>query len=289
MPSMYLVISGLANGLLYGLLALGFVLLFKTTGVANLAIGGAATTIALITLDIYGPAGLPYGAAMVIAIVIGGLVGLILRVTIFAAIADRPVLTLLVAAIALNLLLTGVNQFFWAQGEPYDFPRALDAQSGSVLPGLSRQHLLILVTTIVLLTVVAFVLYRTGIGRQIRAVAEDAQVAAALGINVRMVHTVVWVFATAVVGLAAVLFAPILLLDTNNMSQVTYKAMAAAVLGGLNSLGGAVVGGLILGLIENLVVPIAPGAKEAAAFLVLILILSVRPNGLFSRKSVRKL
>jgi branched-chain amino acid transport system permease protein len=73
------------------------------------------------------------------------------------------------------------------------------------------------------------------------------------------------------------------------MSQVMYKAMAAAVLGGLGSLGGAVVGGLLLGLIENLVVPIAPGAKEAASFLVLILILAVRPNGLVSRKSVRKL
>jgi branched-chain amino acid transport system permease protein len=289
MPSLYLVISGLANGLLYGLLALGFVLLFKTTGVANLAIGGAATTIALVTLELYGPTGLPYGVAMLIAIVIGGLAGLLLRLTIFAAIADRPVLTLLVAAIALNLLLTGVNQFFWAQGEPYDFPRSFDSQGGLVLPGLSRQHLLILVTTVVLLSVFAFVLYRTGIGRQIRAVAEDAQVAATLGISVPMVHTVVWVFATAVVGLAAVLFAPILLLDTNNMSAVTYKAMAAAVLGGLGSLGGAVVGGLILGLIENLVVPIAPGAKEAASFLVLILILSVRPNGLFGRKSVRKL
>lgn len=289
MPSLYLVISGLANGLLYGLLALGFVLLFRTTGVANLAIGGAATLIALTTLELYGPAGLPYAAAVVIAIVLGGLVGLVLRVVVFAGIADRPVLTLLVAAIALNLMLTGFNQFVWAQGEPYDFPRSFDARGGSVLPGLSRQHLLILVTTLVLLGAFAFVLYRTGIGRQIRAVAEDAHVAAQLGINVRMVHTVVWMFATAVVGLAAVLFAPILLLDTNNMGEVTYKAMAAAVLGGLYSLGGAVIGGLILGLIENLVVSIAPGAKEAAAFLVLILILLVRPNGLFSRKTVRKL
>lgn len=289
MPSLYLVMSGLANGLLYGLLALAFVLLFRTTGVANLAIGGASTTVALATFEIYGPAGLPYVAALFISMVLGALVGLAFRFLIFAKIEDRPVLTLLVATIALNLMLTGFNQLVWADNEPYQFPRAFDADGESFVPGVSRQHFVILVVTAVLLAGFAFVLNRTSLGRQVRAVSENADTARKLGINVPLVHAGVWAFAAAVMGLAAVLFAPILLMDTAVMNQITYKAMAAAVLGGLGSLAGAVIGGLLLGLIENLAVPIASGAKEAASFVVLIVILSVRPHGLFGRKEVRKL
>lgn len=287
--SWLLFFSGLANGFLYAAMALGFTLLFKTARVPNLALGGIGTLIALVTLDIYTGLNLPYWAALLIALAIGLAMGWGIHRLIFSRLKGGSVLVALVTTIGLNFILIGIAQRYWAHGEPYRFPGSPSTQDSLLVKGLSHQHGLILIVTLAMLGVLYAILYRSRLGLDVRAVAEDAETAHIVGLNVKRVHGFSWMLMASLAGIAAVLFAPLLLLDTNVLNLVMYKALGAAVLGGLTSLGGAVVGGIALGVVENMVVPYAPTASEAAAFIVIILILAIRPQGLFGKETIRKI
>ncbi|HWK27345.1 MAG TPA: branched-chain amino acid ABC transporter permease [Solirubrobacter sp.] len=287
--SSLLIITGIASGILYGLMALAFTFLFRTAGIPNLAIGAMGTFVALLALKIYAPIGLPYWAGVLIAMLLGMAMGAASELLVFRRLRGADPLVFLVATIGLNLLLFGVAQYLWAANEPYRFPGAYSPSGTVIVDGLSPQAVAIFIATAVVLGLLSALLYRSQMGREIRAVAEDPAAAHAIGLSVARAHLIVWMLAAAIIGLAAILFAPLLLLDTSVLSLVMYKAMGAAVLGGLGSLVGAVVGGLLLGLIENLVVPFAPSARDAAAFVVIVLVLLLRPQGLFGRTQIKKI
>lgn len=287
--SSLLIITGIASGILYGLMALAFTFLFRTAGIPNLAIGATGTFVALLALKIYAPLGLPYWVGVVIAMLIGVVMGALSELLVFRRLRGSDPLVFLVATIGINLLLFGIAQYLWAEHEPYHFPGSYSPSGTVFVNGLSPQSVAVFAATTLVLAMLGALLYRSQMGREIRAVAEDANAAHAIGLNVKRAHLIVWMLAAAIIGLAAVLFAPLLLLDTNVLNLVMYKAMGAAVLGGLGSLVGAVVGGVLLGLIENMVVPYAPSARDAAAFVVILVVLLVRPQGLFGRAQIKKI
>lgn len=287
--SWLLFFSGIGNGLLYGLMALGFTLLFRTANVPNLALGGIGTLAALLSMSLYTGLGLGYFPALFIALVIGAVIAQAVNWSVFSKLGSDNVLVALVASIGLNFVLIGVAQRFWAHGEPYRFPGAPSTHDQLLVAGLSSQHGLIVVATVVILGAIYWLLYRTTLGLEIRAVAEDRHMAHLVGVNVGRSKAISWMLMGGLVGLASVLFAPVLFLDTAILTSVMYKALGASVLGGLTSIGGAVVGGLLLGVVENMVVPFAPTAREAAAFIIIIVILAIRPQGLFGTAKVRKI
>lgn len=287
--SALLIITGIANGVLYALMALSFTFLFRTAGIPNLAIGAIGTFIALLSLKIYGPAGMPYWAGVLLAIVFGLLLGAALELLIFRRLRGSDRIVYLVATIGINLALIGVAQYLWSAGEPYKMPRAYSPNGTVLVQGLSPAAVAVFIATAIVLTLLYLLLYRSRVGREIRAVAEDHTAAGMIGIDVRRAHLVVWMITAAIISLAAMLFAPLLLLDTSVFNFVMYKAMGAAVLGGLGSLVGAVVGGVSLGIIENAVVPYAPSAQDAATFGVILLVLLLRPQGVFGRRHLKKI
>lgn len=295
--SSLLLFSGLANGALYALLALAFSLLFRTTHVPYFAIGGTGTVVALTTFEIYTRLDLPYAVGCLISMVLGGVFGLLAYEVIFRRFNKRQasvdptyqVLVYFVAAISLNTLLYGIAQYFWAQGEPYNFPRALPVSNSLFGLGVSSQHVAIFLALAITLTLLYLYLFRTYTGLKIRAVAENDTTAEALGLNVRSARRQVWALSSSLIGLAAMLFAPLLFLDTGVLNPVMSKALAGAILGGMISLPGAVIGGLVLGVIENLAVPVWANGRDSVALIVIVIMLLVRPQGLFGRVQARKL
>lgn len=287
--SQFLFFSGLAQGMLYALVALAFTLIFRAANVATFAIAGVSTFLGFAGFEYVrrgGPGG--YVGALVFATVLGGVLGLALYQGLIRRFPAGNLLVLMLVTIGLNFMLIGIAEARYAHAEPYVFPSAFSTNKALVV-GVTPQHFAIFVATLGAFGGIYALLNRTRIGLQIRAVAEDVDSARAIGINVNHCRNVTWMVGTALIGLSAVLFAPLLFLDTGTNSLLVSKALAASILGGLNSLPGAVLGGVLLGVIGSFAVPIAPEASNAAVFLVIVVVLFLKPEGLLGRRELRKL
>lgn len=288
--NLYLLSGGFAQGLLYALIALSFSIVWQSAKAANFAIAGQSVVVAFVAYEYTmrnGPGG--YFGSLIVALVVGGVLGAITFRLIIRRLPPDNLLVLLLATIGLNFVLIGLIQVPYARREPYLFSSPLETSMPRV-GGLTSQHVLILVVTLTVLVALTLFLKRTLLGLEVRAVAEDIRKAQEIGIDVVKTRTVAWALGGATAGLAAVLFAPLLFLDTTTMNNaLLVRALAAAIVGGLSSLPGAVLGGLVLGMFEAAVVPYFPQSSEAAVFALLTFAVIVRPEGLLGRTVVEKL
>jgi len=282
------IISGLATGSLYALAALGLVLIFKTSDVVNFAQGEMAMFGTFIMFTFLKAGGLPYWGAFVLALAFAFLMGTAIERTVLRPLAQAPLISVLIATLGLMQIINGVAGWIWGyQAKP--FPAAVSGSPislGSLIITLPD-----LVNLLVSLVVMAgfFLLFKfTKLGVAMRAVAENRVAARLMGIPTDRILSLTWGLGGILAATAGILIAPVTNLDINMMADMQIKAFTAAVLGGFTSLPGAVVGGLTLGVVENIVGQFVPQLKTPFAFALIVLVLVIKPTGLMGTVQRKK-
>lgn len=288
LPWAQLIVNGLALGSLYGLTALGLVLIFKTTDVVTFAQGEMAMVSTFVAFTLLTTFRLPFAAAFVLTLVFATLLGIFVERFILRYVNPNPILNPIIVTIGLALILLGVAGWIWGY-EIRPFPAPLEGppiRMGTVV--LSQMNALIL-GVMLLLTAILFVFFRYSLaGIAMRAVAQNRLAARLMGINVDHVNALGWGMSSALGAVTGMLIAPLNYLDPNMMGDVVLKAFTAAVLGGFTSMPGALVGGLLLGIIDSVAGYQVPELRTTIAFVLIVLVLVVRPAGLLGKHEIKK-
>jgi branched-chain amino acid transport system permease protein len=287
-----LVVSGLANGGIYALVAMGLVVIYKATTVVNFAHGEGFMLAGFIAYTLYVALGLPYAAALLVAVLGAAAMGVATERLAFRPLLRASIVSLVLATTGFSFLLRGVARYLWGgKGTDVAFPPVFEVrafQLGDVI--VTSQHLIVLGGVVAtMLLFVAFFRW-TRLGKMMRATAENPRAAALVGIRVERISSITWGVGVALGGVAAVLAAPLTLLYPDMGGPLLIRAFAAALLGGLGSLAGAALGGFSLGVVENLAGGYVDSSlTDVAPFLLIILVLLLRPAGLLGRRATVKM
>ena len=289
-------IGGLLSGVMYSLVALGFVLIYKASGVFNFAQGAMVFYAALTYVGLL-EVGLPWWSAIPATLVVMIILGLLIERFVLRPLVNQPQISLLMATIGLTFFIEGVAQLQWGANVRalelgvQDEPIAWLMDNTGI--NVSRFDLMAALVAAVLVTALAIFFSRTRIGRALRAVADDHQAALAVGIPLHQIWAIVWGVAGAVALVAGLLW------GARNGVQyaltfVALKALPVLILGGFESIPGAIVGGLIIGATEKLAEvylgPFVGGGIEGwFPYVLALLFLLVRPEGLFGEKIIRRI
>jgi branched-chain amino acid transport system permease protein len=281
------IFSGLAAGSIYASLALALVMIYRATDLVNFAQGEMAMFSTYIAWTLVN-AGLPFWLAFLITLAASFLGGMIIERVVIRPVENAPVLAAVVVTIGLLLIFNSVAGWIYSY-TVQDFPSPFPDRPVFGALMTTRDLGVIGVTLLMLVLLFAFFRY-TPIGLAMRAAAQNPASARLCGIRVGRMLAIGWGLAAMIGATAGVMVAPILFLDPNMMGGVLIYAFAGALLGGITSPIGAVVGGLIVGVTENLVGTylIASQLKLTVAFALIILVLVFRPNGLFGTAIVRR-
>ncbi len=287
-----LIVTGIATGGVYGLIALGFVLIFKATGILNLATGAFMTLGAYICLTVLGQFGAPFWVAFLCTLGFAVVMGIVLERIILRPLIGQPIISVVMVTIGLSSILQGLTHVIWSpeyRSFPEIFPpEPLDLGFAIVPSGLLWGFIFAAIGTIIFTLI--FKLTRTGVA--MRATASDQQAALSMGISVRWVFALSWSY-----GAVAAVIGGIVIGNISGISiylgDIGLKVLAVIILGGLDSIGGAIIGGLIIGILENLaglyLDPVfGGGVKDVAPFIILIVIIMIRPYGLFGKKIIER-
>ncbi|CAM3593505.1 branched-chain amino acid ABC transporter permease [Brevibacillus invocatus] len=282
-------VNGLTVGSTYSLIALGYTLIFGVLGIINMAHGQVFIFGSFVGLILMTSFDMPIAVAFIASIVVSGILGLILEFTAMRPLRKKnvPHLASLISTIGFATLLEeGMHKLFGADSRAFpDTVGSTSFQLGAVQ--IRAVDLIILGISIILMVVLHFWINKTKVGKAIRATAENTETASVLGINTNMVIVTTVVLASSLGGIAGMLIGMTYsaLIPTMGMT-LGFKGLAVLILGGVGSIPGAMICGLILGVIE--VFTVAYGAssyRDAVAFGLIILILLIRPQGLFGRKA----
>jgi branched-chain amino acid transport system permease protein len=281
-----LIASGIAIGAIYGLVAMGFAVIYKATGLVNFAQGEMTMMVAYFAWTI---ATTVTGNPLVVAlgsIVAAVLLGLLIERLIMRPMLGEPVFASVLVTVALAVILRSSITLIWDA-----YPHGLDLGSGRSIVRIGgvglRGAQVAAIVTLLLATLAFYAFFRfSKIGVAMRAVALDDRTALLMGISASRIHAIAWAASAVIAGLAGVLFAMIYDLSPA-MFQLGLKAFPATILGGLDSVIGSGLGGVLVGVVENLAGGYAgSGMKDIAGFLMIIVILMVRPFGLFGEREV---
>jgi len=287
-----IIVTGIATGGVYGLIALGFVLIFKATGILNLATGAFMTLGAYICLTVLGQFGAPFWVAFIGTLGFAIVMGIVLERIILRPLIGEPIISVVMVTIGLSSILQGLTHIIWSpeyRSFPEIFPpEPLDLGFAIVPSGLLWGFVFAAIGTIIFILI--FKLTRTGVA--MRATASDQQAALSMGISVRWIFALSWSY-----GAVAAVIGGIVIGNISGISiylgDIGLKVLAVIILGGLDSIGGAILGGLIIGILENLtglyLDPVfGGGVKDVAPFFILVLIIMIRPYGLFGKKIIER-
>jgi branched-chain amino acid transport system permease protein len=289
-------IGGLLSGVMYSLVALGFVLIYKASGVFNFAQGSMVFFAALTFVGLT-EHGLSFGAALAATLVVMIVLGLLIERLVLRPLVNQPPISLFMATIGLSFFIEGLAQLMWGanvrglelgiQDEPIKW------LSDTIGINVSKFDLVAAAIAAVMVAGLGLFFSRTRIGRALRAVADDHQAALAVGIPLQQIWAIVWAVAGFVALVAGMLW------GARNGVQfaltfVALKALPVLILGGLESIPGAIVGGLIIGATEKLAEvflgPYVGGGIEGwFPYVLALLFLLVRPEGLFGEKIIRRI
>ncbi len=281
------VLAGLSAGSLYALVALGLVLIYRSTRVLNFAHADMATVGTFIAFSMI-TSGLPFWMAFAVAIVAGAVIAVVFYFGALVPAQRKGAnhLGQVILTLGLALVLQGLTVYQWG-AEPDRFPFPLsDTKVWKVGPVfVSELSLGTLAAAAAASLLLYLITQKTRLGLAMRATSENLQAAQTLGIPTRAVLAFAWGVAAALAVVAGVFLAPVLLLDPFFMLDAMFKGLAAAVLGGLNSLPGAVLGGLLLGVAESLGgAYVSLEFKTSLAFILIVVVLLARPEGLLGKE-----
>jgi len=283
-----LLISGISQGCVYGLIALGFVLIYKATEMVNFAQGdimmlGAYVAITFITIWDW-----PYYWAVPAAIMVMAVVGVILERLLLRPMIGEPHFAVLMLTICLGFVLRAMAGAIWG-----NLPRALPTPySGEVIrigeAVIGYENLAIILGTAALCLLMWLFFRFTRVGVAMQAASQNQLAAFYVGIPVKAMYSLVWAIAAGIAAIAGILTAPVSLVDPL-IGFVGIKAFAAAIVGGFGSLPGAIIGGLLVGIVEQFAgLYLPPGFGDTSAYVLLLVMLLVRPQGLFATMQKKK-
>ena len=284
-------VSGIATGGIFASLALALVLIYNAMGLVNFAQGEMAMLATFVTLALIDH-GLNYWVAFVLTLLIAFAGGVVIERVVIRPVERAPILTLVIVTLGLATLINGLAGFLFGY-VPRAFPSPFSVQTVNLLGALaSYQDLGVIAVSGVVLLAIYLLLQHTTIGLTMRAAAHHPEASRLLGVRVSWMLALGWGLASAVGSVSGMMVAPILLLQPNMMQTIIIYAFAAAVLGGIESPLGAVVGGVIVGVTVNLAgvyLPFVGGDLQlAVALAIIVAVLVLKPNGLFGRPSVRR-
>jgi branched-chain amino acid transport system permease protein len=289
-----LIIGGAAIGCIYALIALGFVLIYKATETVNFAQGDLMMVGGFVGLTGMTVVGLSFWAAFLLAILAMALLGMLTERALLRPLLGQPAFTVVMLTIGIGYLMRGLITMipYWGT-ETHTLPVPYKDEVvwiGEVGKGLviSVEHLVIIAVTGGLVALLYAFFRHTRIGIAMQATSQNQLAAFYMGIPVRRINMLVWGLSTAICGIAGLLLAPITFVHAN-MGFVGLKAFPAAVVGGFGSIPGALVGGLVIGIVESLSGFYAPeGIKDIAAYIVVLVMLAIKPNGIFGDNTTKK-
>jgi branched-chain amino acid transport system permease protein len=283
-----LLVSGLATGAIYALVAVGFTLLWQTSQTINFAQGEFVMLPAFFILEaLY--LGMPYWLAILIAIALSLIVlGLLFKLVIVDPMIKHGVLPLVISTIALSLFLKeSVKTFYSSQAQP--FPSLVPSIDEHVLGAVvSTQSLFVLAVAMVTVILLHLLLHKTRLGRSMQATAQNPTLARILGIPVKRMVLYTFVLNAGLAAIASVLISPIYLAKFNNGEVLGIAAFVAAIIGGFNQVRGAILGGFIVGILDNLSAAyFSSNYRGALPLIILIVVIMIRPQGLLGRVEER--
>ncbi len=285
-----LLIGGLASGSLYAIVAIAVAIVLRVTDIANFAQGEMAMLTTFVGYWLLQEQGLDWWAACMIALAFGLVQGVVIQQVIVRPLIGSPALSAIIATLGLNIVLHSLAGLIWGH-QTYVFPSpfsfAAPIQLGSLsVPADSAVNI---AAALALIAGVTVLLRYTWTGLALQASSQNQVVARLMGVSISRSFAIAWGLGGLAGGVAGILVAPALFLDTNMMGALLIKAFAGGALGGLSSLWGVFVGCLLLGVIENLVgAYLSASFAEAITFAVIIVALMVRSEGLFGRVRLRK-
>jgi branched-chain amino acid transport system permease protein len=283
--------SGLATGAIYASLALALVLIYRTTHVVNFAQGEMATFTTFIAWSLMNH-GLSFWTAFPIVLAIAFVGGVSIERIVIRPVENASVLTIVIVTLGLALLLNGLMSVIWGgQNRQFHGPFSTRTIDVGGVP-ISVQDIGIVATSLALVGLLALFFRYTKLGLALRAAAGNRESSRLVGVRVGWMMALGWGIAAVLGAVSGMMIAPVVFLDPNMMQTILLYAFAAAVLGGLDSPVGAVVGGILLGvtitLLGRYVDFIGSTLKLPAALLLILVLLLVRPGGLFGKVAVRR-
>jgi len=285
------VVSGIAQGAIFASLALALVLIYNAMGLVNFAQGEMAMMATFVAFTLISR-GVNYWIALPLTLVIAFAGGIAIQRIVIRPVERAPLLTLVIITLGLATLLNGLAGALFGY-VPRSFPSPFSVQTVDILGAfVSYRDLGVIAVSGVVLLAIYLLLQRTTVGLTLRAAAHHPEASRLLGVRVSWMLALGWGLASAVGAVSGIMVAPIILLEPNMMQTVIIYAFAAAVLGGIESPLGAVIGGLIVGVTVNLAgayLPFVGGDLQLAVALAIIIgVLVLKPNGLLGRPSVRR-
>ena len=286
---MQIIMSGLIIGCIYGLAALGLVLIYKTTMVVNFAHGEMAMLSTFIGFSLMSSFKLNYFSSFIGALLFSMILGVFLYNAFLKRVQHADHLTQIVITLGIFLIINGLAGYIWGH-QPVSFPTPFSDESFSVAGVLlSRNDLFIIFMTVTLMGILYFIFRYTKIGLAMRASAQDLTASRLMGVKVSFVFMSTWAMGTLLGGVAGLMTAPLTFLSPTMMFEILIMAFAAAVLGGFVSLPGVVIGGLLVGVFGNLIsYYLSSEMKVVYTFLLIIILLYIRPQGIFGVKPTVK-
>jgi branched-chain amino acid transport system permease protein len=283
-------ISGITNGAIYAVIALGFTIIYNATEVINFAQGEFVMLGGMAVIALEGVGHLPLPLSFLLAVLAVTLTGIILE-----RFAIRPVrrpnpITLIIITVGASIFLRGVAMMLWGKDplglRPFSGENPIHLAGATLVP----QSVWVLMVTVVVMTGLHFFYKRTITGKAMRACAFNRRAASLVGISVNRMVLVSFALSAAIGAAAGIVIVPITLCSYDVGTMLGLKGFCAAVLGGLGSSPGSILGGFLLGVLEALGAGlISSGFKDAIAFFVLLLVLFVRPSGLLGPREIKKL
>ncbi len=284
-----LLATGISVGLIYGLVALGFVLIYKGSRIFNFAQGEMVMVGAFLTWTLVGLLKMPVLPGLLLALLLSGLVGYVFERFPFRPMLGQPILAIIMVTMGIAVFLHGLAILLWANYIGIQFPRFLPEKMLYFF-GIPFSSVTVWNFILVFALVIAFGLffYSTRTGLHMRAAAESHQLAQSMGIRVTRVVALSWAIAAVVSTVAGCLFGYTRGIDAG-LANLGLVAIAAALVGGLESFKGAIMGGMIIGIAETLTgFYIGRGLKEVIPFVVMVLVVYYKPYGLFGLKRIER-
>ena len=284
------VFTGVTVGSIYAMVAVGFNIIYNVTDIINFAQGEFVMLGGLIMVFFTVTAKLPLPLAFVLTIAAVTAVGALMERFTINPLKNASVLTMIIVTIAVSILFKGIAMFVWGK-DPYIFPPFSGSKPLFVFgAAIQTQTLWVLFMTAVMVVLMTIFFKKTRYGKAMLACADDPEAARLVGIKVNTMILISFALSAAIGAVAGAVITPISLMEYDRGALLALKGFGAAVLGGLGSFYGAVVAGVLLGIIESMCAGlVSSGYKDAVALLLLLLVLYVRPSGLFGNVEASKI
>ncbi len=280
-----IIVSGIAIGTIYALIALGYTIIYNSLRLINFAQGDMCMLGAVLALTFYVNMDLPFVISFILATLSVVIIGIIIERVIFKPLRKHSLLNLIIATIGLAITIRAIGLIVWGS-QALKFPPVFGEQPIKIAGIIIMPHYLwVSLIGLIFILVLHLFFTRTVTGKAMRATAQNRDTAALMGINVRKMDTLAAAISAGLGAVGGILVAPIFFVETNMGSMLGLKGFTSAVLGGFGSIPGSILGGITLGLAENISAGyISSSYKNAVAFIILIIILLIRPTGILGKR-----